>query len=117
MKKFLLVIFLASSLISNAQENTEYQYCELVGTMKLFSPKVNVSVDFGEDTKWFADTRIKDEITGKAAWPSECSNSLQKISKIDHILSRVNNILLSKRQSFNSENDLTKRREVNDSKS
>ena len=83
MKKFLLVIFLASSLISNAQENTEYQYCELVGTMKLFSLKVNVSVDFGEDTKWFADTRIKDEITGKAASFNSMIDALNYMSTDD----------------------------------
>jgi hypothetical protein len=41
------------------------------------------------------------------AWPSECGSSLQKISKIDSILSRVNNILATKQKSFNSENDLS----------
>ena len=39
-------------------------------------------------------------------WPSECDNSMKKISKIDNILSRVNNILELKKKTSMSENDL-----------
>jgi hypothetical protein len=43
----------------------KYVYCELLGTNKLFTNKVTVSIDYGEEKKYFKDTRIKDEQTGK----------------------------------------------------
>ena len=36
-------------------------YCELVGTQRLLSTKVTVEVDFGQQSKFFADNRLVDE--------------------------------------------------------
>ncbi|MCF8461839.1 MAG: hypothetical protein K9G46_14030 [Flavobacteriales bacterium] len=36
-------------------------YCQLVGTGKLFSPEVTVSVDYGQQRGFFDDYRIRDE--------------------------------------------------------
>lgn len=53
------------------QDNVEtanasrFVYCELVGTQKLFSTKVTVQVDYGEERRFFKDTRMRDEQTGK----------------------------------------------------
>jgi hypothetical protein len=42
------------------------QYCELVAQGKLFSTKVTIDVNFGEQRKFFGgDTRLKDDMTGK----------------------------------------------------
>jgi len=58
----LLIIF--CSLAVNAQKN--YVYCELVGTGKLMSSKVNVQADFGQKTSvWKGVGYIKGE-DGKA---------------------------------------------------
>ena len=45
----------------------KFTYCELVGFSKLFSTKVTVSVDYGEERRFFQDTRMRDEQTGKVA--------------------------------------------------
>ena len=42
------------------------QYCNLIVTGKMFSNKVHVVIDFGnEQKKWHHDYRLKDEQTGK----------------------------------------------------
>lgn len=66
-----LFILLTTLLISNfgmAQTDTTKveQYCELVAQGKLFSTKVTIDVNFGEQRKFFGgDTRLKDDMTGK----------------------------------------------------
>lgn len=42
-----------------------FTYCELVGTGKLFSTKVTIDIDFGEEKGYFEDTRLRNEATGK----------------------------------------------------
>lgn len=73
-KSRLIILFTFSLLLANTicysqktdtAGNNKYVYCELVGIQKLFSLKITVSVDYGEELKWFKDTRIKDEETGK----------------------------------------------------
>jgi hypothetical protein len=44
---------------------SKFVYCELVGTQKLLSTKVTVSVDYGEERSFFQDTRMRDEQSGK----------------------------------------------------
>ncbi|MCU0434048.1 MAG: hypothetical protein MUC87_11380 [Bacteroidia bacterium] len=39
-------------------------YCMIMGTRMLLSNKVTITIDYGQETKIFSDTRIKDE-TGK----------------------------------------------------
>ena len=46
-------------------DSTKFTYCELVGTGKLFSTKVTVAIDFGQERKLFSDNRYKDPETGK----------------------------------------------------
>ena len=60
MKKILLsiTIFLVALFAANAQGKI---YCELVGTQRLLSTKVTVEVDFGQQSKFFADNRLVDE--------------------------------------------------------
>ena len=65
---FLGLIGLAITIISAvpAKENSRsYAYCEMIVTPRAFSNKVTISVDFGQAARTFADTRVRDEETGK----------------------------------------------------
>ena len=50
---------------SDSIQTYTYVYSELIGTQKVLSTKVNVSIDYGEETSLFKDTRLRDEETGK----------------------------------------------------
>jgi len=70
MKKIpIIAAILMLCLSSYGQEinsdSTKLTYCEIVGTEKLLSKKVTVSIDFGQETKLFTDRRYKDPATGK----------------------------------------------------
>lgn len=52
MKKFLFLLLTFVSMNVMAQDSLRV-YCELVGTGKLFSSKVNVEVDFGQETNFW----------------------------------------------------------------
>jgi hypothetical protein len=62
---FFLFVCLLIAAITNAQKIE--QYCEMTAQNKLFSRKVTIDVDQGEERKWisFKDTRVKDDL-GKA---------------------------------------------------
>jgi len=40
---------------------SKYEYCELVGRMKLMSIKIRITVDYGTHEKAATDLRVKDE--------------------------------------------------------
>lgn len=58
----LLIAFTLSNMYSQDQPKPgkTFVYCELVGMGQLLSTKVTVMVDFGQKTKLFDDTRLKD---------------------------------------------------------
>jgi hypothetical protein len=62
----LMILFSVGFSIAQETENAEKTvYCELVGTGKLFSTKVNVVVDYGEERRFFeAANTIEDEDGG-----------------------------------------------------
>lgn len=65
---FLLISLSNSTYGQTATDTTttpKFVYCELVGMAKLFSTKVTVSVDYGEERSFFQDTRMRDDQTGK----------------------------------------------------
>ena len=58
MRKILLLCLLASNgLYAQKLE----KYCEVVATGRLFSKKVTIEVDFGEERSFFKDTRLRDD--------------------------------------------------------
>lgn len=69
MKKIFFIATLLSvfSLPIFGQKDTirVEQYCRLISYNKMFSTKVNIDVDYGEVRKYFQDTRMRDEETGK----------------------------------------------------
>ena len=66
MKKIFILSLLLSSLSSFAQDTAKVeQYCRLVAISRLFSNKVNIDVDFGDERKFFTDTRMRDDETGR----------------------------------------------------
>ncbi|HEU4573932.1 MAG TPA: hypothetical protein VFS36_02945 [Chitinophagaceae bacterium] len=67
MKKLLLMICIAAGTSVFSQDTTKVeQYCELVAQGRLFSTKVTIDINFGEERKYFSgDKRLRDEISGK----------------------------------------------------
>lgn len=70
MKKLLLIAFLTLPFICFSQDEKPINltYAEIVGTSKLFSSKVTVEIDFGQENKFFSfrdKNRIIDPETGK----------------------------------------------------
>jgi hypothetical protein len=68
---FLVLFFLwtgKTSMAQSAEDSTKtphFVYCELIGTNKIMSTKMNVSLDKGEERRFFQDTRMRDDQTGK----------------------------------------------------
>ena len=63
MKKILVFAFIIlKSFNSFAQTDSSIieQYCQLIATPRLLSNKVTIDIDFGEQKKFWVDTRIKD---------------------------------------------------------
>lgn len=58
MKK--IIISICATLIGIVCYGQEKVYCEIVGTMKIFSGKVTISVDFGQQSA-YQDNRLVDE--------------------------------------------------------
>jgi hypothetical protein len=73
MKKTLLIMLALVPFLSRAQdtsipkEEKYYVFSEIVGTGRLLSTKVDVEIDYGQETKFFSadNNRIMDERTGK----------------------------------------------------
>lgn len=72
MRQFLFLFCLAiyaNTAIAQSDEplsnESKFVYCQLVGTQKILSTKISISVDFGEAKNMWKDNRLKDEITGK----------------------------------------------------
>jgi hypothetical protein len=68
MKKRIItaIILLSASLGGFSQDTTRVeQYCRLMTQNRLFSNKVNIDVDYGDERKFFSDNRMRDEETGK----------------------------------------------------
>jgi len=49
------------SAIKEGDFNRTEEYCLIVGTSKLFSQKVTIDVDFGQERKWMSRMRLVDE--------------------------------------------------------
>ncbi len=67
MKKWILGALLFCSLGAMAQADTTLveQYARIEATPRLLSNKVVIDIDFGESRKFWDDTRLRDEETGK----------------------------------------------------
>ena len=62
MKKIILLLVCFAACRALAQDSTKVeQYCEVTATGKLFSNKVTVDVDYGEERSFWKDHRLKDE--------------------------------------------------------
>lgn len=60
MKKIIFsLLFMATGLCLTAQASKVY--CQLLGRGQLFSTKVTVTIDFGQESGWFKDQRLVDE--------------------------------------------------------
>ncbi len=62
MKNSLLIsLFIFSSIVSIAQNDTTKieQYCQVIATPRFLSNKVTIDIDFGEEKRFWRDTRLK----------------------------------------------------------
>ena len=59
MRKLLFIglFFITTSVMAQSEK---YSYCQLVGTANLLG-KITVTIDYGQEAKWFSDQRVKDE--------------------------------------------------------
>jgi len=58
MKNLFLLLAISLPQLLSAQKLE--RYCEIMAIGKLFSQKVTITVDFGEESWFFKDTRLKD---------------------------------------------------------
>jgi hypothetical protein len=67
---WIVCIMLITLTQAPAQDVPKFVYCEIVGTEKLLSTKVTITVDFGQRMKLFADNRMIDALNfmGKQGW-------------------------------------------------
>jgi hypothetical protein len=86
MKKILLILLLSIPIFTYAQSDStknhaKEEYCMLIATAKFMSAKVNITVDFGQETHLFAfkDTRLKDD-TGKVVTFNSVIDALNYMS-------------------------------------
>lgn len=50
---------LCCAAFSFAQVTPKFVYAEIVGESRLFSTKVTVSIDYGQSTSFFENTKVK----------------------------------------------------------
>ena len=60
----LIVLLMFIGFTAFAQES-QYIYCEIVGTRNMASNKITITIDLGDKTKWFYENSVKDQKTGK----------------------------------------------------
>lgn len=65
-RTYVFVFALMIAAVSYSQTDTLgiEQYCQVVATPRLFSNKVTIDIDFGEEKKYWADNRLR-EYDGK----------------------------------------------------
>ena len=62
MRKLITLLFVTASLYSHAQDTSKVeQYCEMIAAGRMFSVKVNIDVNYGEERSIWKDYRIKDD--------------------------------------------------------
>lgn len=68
MKRFIIVLIACICISSNLKaqqevpvDSMQFIYCQLVGTQKLLSNKMTVSLDFGQLNKFGSDQRLRDK--------------------------------------------------------
>src|SRR3954468_19540877 len=54
-----LFLFLSYSSFAQADTSKIEQYCQIIATPRLFSNKVTIDIDFGEEKSFWRDTRLK----------------------------------------------------------
>jgi hypothetical protein len=63
----LFAVFCTGIFAQEEVKPTRKIYCEVLGTAKFMSNKVTITIDFGQETKWGQNVRLRDEQTGKVA--------------------------------------------------
>ena len=100
MKKIIMLFFLALSLNGFSQDTSKVeQYCLAVATGKLFSTKVTLTPDFGEDRNFWKDQRLKDD-DGKAKSFNSAVDGLNYLGKMGWKIVNAFSVTLANGSSF-----------------
>ena len=78
-KIFVLTLFCFASALAFAQDSS-YRHISITVLPRLMSNKINVEIDYGGDTKFFSDTRMKDD-EGRAVKFNSVADILNYMSK------------------------------------
>ncbi|WP_394660226.1 hypothetical protein [uncultured Chryseobacterium sp.] len=71
MKKLFFLTALCGALsFLHAQTNPKFVYAEIVGESRFLSNKVTVSIDYGQATSFFENTKVKNEDGGNRKFNS-----------------------------------------------
>lgn len=64
------------------KDSTTFSYCQIVGTPKLMSTKVNIEIDFGQYKSMWADNSLKDPATGERIVFNSMIDALNYMGKL-----------------------------------
>ncbi|CAN5356141.1 hypothetical protein BH09BAC6_BH09BAC6_03580 [soil metagenome] len=61
-KLFIITLFILHSLYSFAQTDSVKveQFCQIIAMPRLLSNRVTIDIDFGDEKKFWSDTRLRD---------------------------------------------------------
>jgi hypothetical protein len=80
MKK-ITFLFICLSVVANSYcQDSAWRHVQITVIPRVLSNKINVEVDYGQDTKFFSDTRLKDD-AGRAMKFNSVSDILNYMSK------------------------------------
>ncbi len=55
----LVLLFTSMTLFAQSDTTNVEQYCQVIATPRLFSNKVTIDIDFGEEKSYWSDTRLR----------------------------------------------------------
>lgn len=61
MKKFIIALTATLFAFTTFAQDDRYIYAEIVGTTNITMTKVTIQIDFGQETKFAEDTRLRDK--------------------------------------------------------
>ena len=80
MKQILSFLLIVMFGFGAAAQDSSWRHVQITVVPRMLSNKINVEVDYGQDTKFFSDTRMKDD-AGRAIKFNSVSDILNYMSK------------------------------------
>jgi len=61
LKLFFIILTLVTISLTSSAKEKQYVYCKISEQKRFLSDKINIILDFGQETRFFHDSRFKDE--------------------------------------------------------